>query len=82
MSSRPVLRKRANKVRKLMRQKLPAYIDLVQWLQDHGHADTAGAARKLIADKRVKTRGGNVLGRETPLVDAKLRREITVVAPK
>lgn len=94
MSARPVLRKRANRVRKLMRQQLPAQIDLVQWLQDHGHAQTAGEARTMLKDGRVKTQGGNILGRgmenvvegdqETvryyakPMIAATLRGEIVV----
>ncbi len=97
MSSRPVLRKRANRVRKLMRRKLPAHIDLVQWLQDRRYADTAGQARKLLEEGCVKTQGGNVLGRRAinvrsddkdvvqyqadPLVPAELRPEIVFIKP-
>jgi hypothetical protein len=50
MAHRSVNKKRANKLRRLMVHRDPpiAYIDLVQWLQDHGHAQTSGEAREKI----------------------------------
>jgi hypothetical protein len=41
--------KRAQKMRRLIVNRSPiGYIDLVQWLQDQGHANTAGRAREII----------------------------------
>lgn len=49
MAHRPINKKRGQKLRRLMLRQPPiAYIDLVQWLQDQGHADTAGKAREII----------------------------------
>jgi hypothetical protein len=55
MSHRPINTKKANRVRKLMRRQLPAYIDLVAWLKQHGYADTTGEAHKIILARRVKS---------------------------
>lgn len=61
MSKRPLNKKRANKLRRLIQVTNPiGYIDLVQWLQDHGHAQTAGEARDLI-------QVGNVMADSHPL---------------
>lgn len=55
--------KRLRRVAKMVSVSLPAYIDLVQWLRSHGHATSAGAARKIIAAGRVKSES-HVLGKE------------------
>lgn len=55
MSRRPILKKRANKVRKALRGELPAYLDLVQYLKDRGHAQTTGEAEKIILAGRVRS---------------------------
>ena len=55
MSHRPINTKKANRVRKFMRNTPDAYIDLVAWLKMHGHADTTGAAERLILDRRVRS---------------------------
>lgn len=62
MSKRPVNKKRANKLRRMMvRGSRPLeYIDLVQYLQDRGYADTAGQAREIIEL-------GNVMADSHPL---------------
>jgi hypothetical protein len=61
MSKRPLNIKRAKKLRRLIKATSPiGYIDLVQWLQDHGHAQTAGEARDLI-------QVGNVMADSHPL---------------
>ena len=61
MSKRPTNIKAAQKLRRLIRVTSPiGYIDLVQWLQDHGHAQTAGEARDLI-------QVGNVMADSHPL---------------
>lgn len=45
------------KIRKLERAlrkgRIPRYLNLVHWLEDHGYAQTAGEARKLIDEDRV-----------------------------
>lgn len=54
MSHRPIATKRANRLSKLILQEpLLGHIDLVQYLQDHGYADTAGKAREMLEDGRV-----------------------------
>lgn len=63
MSKRPITQKKVNRIRKMLRQTPPAQIDLVQWLQAHGHADSAGQARQLIASGRVQSES-HPLGRE------------------
>ena len=83
MSHRPILMKRANRVRKALRQQLPAHIDLVQWLKMHGYASTTGEAEKIILARRVKSEShvlGVVKGR-APKASAQLKimlgRELT-----
>lgn len=63
MSKRPITEKQVHRVRKMVRQTPPALIDLVQWLQAHGHADNAGQARAIIAAGRVQSES-HPLGRE------------------
>lgn len=55
MSARPIRRKQANKLRKAFRKELPRFMDLVQWLKDHGYAQTTGEANRIILAKRVKS---------------------------
>lgn len=55
MSKRPINKKRAARVRKMLRKELPAFIDLIQWLRVRGYAQTAGQAEKLILDGRVRS---------------------------
>ena len=61
MSKRSINKKRADKMRRVMSRR-PAleYIDLVQYLKDHGHANTSGEARELIEL-------GNVMADSHPL---------------
>lgn len=40
--------------RSLRKGRLPRYLNLIHWLEDHGHAETAGEARKLVKEKRVR----------------------------
>jgi hypothetical protein len=62
MSSRPIEQKQRRRVAKLLRRTpLPAYIDLIEWLKDRGHAQTTGEAKKIILDGRVKA-DSHVLG--------------------
>jgi hypothetical protein len=60
MSSRPILKKKAARVRKALRKELPAYVDLFRWLKDRGHAQTSGDCRKLLLDGRVKSESHTV----------------------
>jgi hypothetical protein len=56
VSKRPIIEKKANRVRKAVsRKQLPAYVDLFRWLKLHGYAQTSGECRKLILDKRLKS---------------------------
>lgn len=80
MSKRPINKKAANRVRKAMRNDLPSFFDLVQWLIDHGHARTVKEANELILDKRVKA-DSHTLGVDktevfTPLTALQLARGV------
>lgn len=62
MSKRPIEQKKRKRVAKVFRRTpLPAYIDLVQWLIDRGHASSKRQARDLILAKKVKSES-HVLG--------------------
>jgi hypothetical protein len=61
MSHRPIEQKKLARLRKALRRTPDAYIDLVDWLQTRGYADTAGQARKIILARRVKSES-HVLG--------------------
>lgn len=74
-------RKDAKKIRTLERalrkDRLPKWINLVDWLKDHGHADTAGGARKIIQEERVMVES-HILGKtilEIPGPDEKLEKK-------
>lgn len=61
MSKRPLNKKRAASMRRAILKRPPiGYVDLVQYLQDQGHADTAGQAREIIEV-------GNVMADSHPL---------------
>lgn len=70
MSHRPSFEKKMRRFRKqLGRKRLPAYIDIIEWLKDHGHAQTTGEAIRLLLDERVKSESHTVgLRPETVLV--------------
>ena len=63
MSARPILKKKANRVRKALRTPLPRHFDLVQYLLDHKHAKTKREAREMLVAGRVRSES-HVLGRE------------------
>lgn len=48
----------------ISRVPLPRHFNAVEWLEDHGHVQTAGAGRKLLADGRLRSDSGHILGRE------------------
>lgn len=48
----------------ISRTPLPAHFNAVEWLEDQGHADTAGAARQLLSDGRLRSDSGHILGRQ------------------
>lgn len=94
MAHRPLNKKRADKLRRLMMHgsRPEPMIDLVQWLKDRGHAQTTGQAERLILDGRVRSES-HPLGRmHTPtlsdpdkhivmrLVSASVRDTIEVVS--
>lgn len=87
MSHRPREAKQIARLRKHLRTSLPAHIDLVMWLMDRGHAKTAGEARRMLADGRVKA-DSHIVGRfqtshgkweASPAVPAELRSRLLVV---
>lgn len=53
--NRPLNKKVRRMRRALSKGRLPAYIDLIGWLKLHGHAQTTGAAVKLLLDGRVRS---------------------------
>lgn len=70
MSKRPIAAKKLNRFRKAMRKELPRQLDLVQWLVDHGHADTTGAAQRLILARRVRSESHPVGVEQIPTLSA------------
>lgn len=95
MSARNTLEaKRGRRNRKLFRRELPAYLNLIDWLQDHRYAQTAGGARTLIRNKRVKSEShvvglvkatnarGDQLEFVQPHVPASMRATLCVELPK
>lgn len=81
MAHRPILQKRVRRMRKALRQTPPTFIDLIQWLKLHGHAQTTGEAKRLILAKRVKSES-HVLGIEKqPQIVGNKVEEIDVVNP-
>jgi ribosome-associated protein YbcJ (S4-like RNA binding protein) len=96
MAHRPINKKKAARMRKIIsRSPLPVNIDLVEFLRSRGHAQTAGAARKMLTDGKVRSES-HVLGRTkvkilekgeevekyvaTPVVSAEYRDTLTVLA--
>lgn len=80
MSHRPVLKKRAQRVRKILsRSPLPKNIDLVHYLRTRGHAETAGGARKMLEEGKVRSES-HVLGRVKMTVLEKGKEEERWVA--
>jgi hypothetical protein len=63
MSRRPILKKKAARVRKALRAPLPRSFDLVQYLLDHKHAKTKRAAREMLVEGKVRSES-HILGRE------------------
>lgn len=55
MSHRPLNKKRAARVRKMLRATPATQIDLVQWLRDRRYARTTGEAERIILAGRVKS---------------------------
>lgn len=55
MAKRPLNKKRAARVRKMLRRDIPAFIDLIEWLKVRGYAQTTGQAERLILDGKVKS---------------------------
>ena len=66
MSHRPTDKKKLRGLRKALRKTPPRYINLVEWLQDRGYANTAGGARQLLIDGKVRV-DSHVVGREQML---------------
>jgi hypothetical protein len=96
MSHRPILQKKARRLRKtISRQPLPVNIDLVHYLRTRGYAETAGAARRMLEEGKVRSES-HVLGRvkvrllekgeevekfiASPVVSAKYRDSLTVIS--
>ena len=55
MSRRDITTKKLYRLRKqLVRQSLPAYINLIEWLKDRRYAQTSGAAKKMLLEGKVR----------------------------
>ncbi len=81
--------KKLRRLRKAVnRRPLPAYIDLVRWLKDRGHAQTTGGANRLLVAGRVRSDSHTVGRMRGPkdewvparLVPANLRERLVVDA--
>lgn len=71
MSHRPINEKRSRRVRRAIERKsLPAFVRPERWLRTHGYAQTAGEARKLILDGRLKINANKVGFAEVKVEDA------------
>lgn len=95
MSHRPILKKRAARMRKALRPGLDRHIDLVDYLITRRYAQTKGAARKMLEDGKVRSES-HVLGRQeiklldgeevvtkyvaAPIVPARYRESLTVLS--
>lgn len=59
--------KKIRKLERVLRKgRLPARLDLVHWLEDHGHANTTGQALSLIYDGRVVSESHTLRMRYVP----------------
>lgn len=84
MSHRPIEQKKINKLRRQLQQNAgspPAFIDLVDWLQMHRHADTAGQARAIILAGRVKSESHTLGISRVPKLVANKVEMVDVVDP-
>lgn len=89
MSHRPIVRKKANRLRKALRRTPDRHIDLVEWMVARHLAPTRKAARAMILDGKVKSESHTV-GRDrldkdspyylVPVVRAELRKTLRVDA--
>lgn len=71
MSHRPIEAKKRRRTAKVFaRTPLPAYLDLVQYLTDRGHANTKRQAREIILAKRVRA-DSHILGVGKSMVPTK-----------
>lgn len=79
MSARNTLEaKRARRARKNFRKVLPAFLDLTDWLKDHGHAQTSGEASRLMVAGKVKA-DSHTIGRV--VVAGPRGKEVTIPDP-
>lgn len=60
MSHRPIATKKRKRVARSFRTKLPTYFDLLQWLQDNGHAASKPEAKRLLLAHRLKYDGETI----------------------
>jgi ribosomal protein S4 len=67
VSARPVEAKQIARLRKALRATPASSINLIEWLRDRRYASTAGAARRLLTDGKVKV-DSHVIGRERAVV--------------
>lgn len=95
MSQRPILKKKAARVRKALRRTPPRNFDLVQYLLDHKHAKSKREAREMLVAGRVRSES-HVLGRakvptlvkgvvkleyiDAPIVPINLKSNLTVLS--
>ena len=70
------LDKKIRKLERALSGSLPAFVDVVRWLQDHGYAKSNREAMALIHDGRVKVDSHTI---STPHVEARYKNELVVV---
>lgn len=69
MSHRSIEEKKIRKLKRALRKagSSASSVDLIEWLKSHGHAQTTGAAVKLLIDGKVRI-DSHIVGRtETPI---------------
>ncbi len=96
MSKRPSFKKKLRRLEKALRVTPQGRIDPIDWLKDHGHAQTTGEAIAICISGRLKS-GSHVVGMKQSLVtsngksstitttdtiDANLREGLYVEEPK
>jgi hypothetical protein len=69
--NKPMEKKIRTLHRALRKGRLPAYIDLVEWLKDRKYVDTVGDAYHLIKEERVRSES-HPLGLTAAEVDGKM----------
>lgn len=82
MSKRPTQQKKIRKLSRALRKAgaQQTHIDLIRWLKQHGHAQTTGAAVRLLLDGKVRV-DSHIVGRQRVPNPFRSDEEIWGVAP-